>query len=180
MCSRILPPILVKPTVTIVTDIGSSSGDSSFMACVIAQRRVHRVVLHGNPLSEHKLLLVRACERVDQQVPSFTGCKWRLQPRRSEGIPLALRAHHLRDARTCVTCWRRSPTTGKVRLLTSSLPASLRVSVCLVETALLFSAPRILETFDVFLCVFLVRFGRRRRTQKSARDVNFVAAKDTF
>lgn len=93
------------------------------MACVIAQRRVHPVVLHGNPLTEHKVILVRACERVDQQVPSFTGCKCRLQPRRSQGIPLALRAHHLRDALTCVTCGRPSPTTGKVGLLTSSQTA---------------------------------------------------------
>lgn len=29
------------------------------MACVIAQRRVHPVVLPGNPLTEHNVLFVR-------------------------------------------------------------------------------------------------------------------------
>lgn len=156
----------MKPAVIIVTDNSSSSGDSSFMACVIAQRRVHPVVLHGNPLTEHNVLLVRPCERVDQQVPSFTGWKWRPQPRRSEGIPLALRAHHLRDALTCVTCWRPSPTTGKVGLLTSSRTSFFRVFRVFGLEPSLFSAPRILETFDVFLCAFLVRFGRRARDAK--------------
>lgn len=130
--SQILLPIVVKHAAIIVTDISSRSGDSSFMACVIAQRRVHPVAVHGNPLTEHKLLLVRARECVDQQVPSFAGWTWRSQPRRPEGIHLASRAHHLREALTCVPCWRRSPTTGKVGLLTWSL-LCLRVSVCNVK-----------------------------------------------
>lgn len=36
----------------------------------------------GIQLTEHKQLFVRACERVHQQVPPFTGWKWRLQPHR--------------------------------------------------------------------------------------------------
>lgn len=173
---------MLKPTVIIVADHRSSSGDSSFMACVIAQRRVHPVVLRGNPLTEHKVLLVRACERVDQQVPSFTGWKWRPQPRRSEGIPLALRAHHLRDALTCVTCWRPSPTTGKVRLLTSSLAAFLcvfRVFGWNHRPSARLEFWRRLRSFRAPVsCVS--EGGERRRTQKSARGANFEAAKDTF
>lgn len=41
------------------------------MACVIAQRCVHPVVVHSDPLTEHKQLFVRAYERVHQQVPFF-------------------------------------------------------------------------------------------------------------
>lgn len=124
------------------------------MACVIAQRRVHPVVVHGNPLTEHKQLFVRACECVHQQVPSFTGWKWCLQPHRSKGGEknLALRAHHLRDALTCVTCWRRSTITGKVRILTSR-PT---LFFCVFLTVRLFETPR-----TVFVFIATQIFDRR-------------------
>lgn len=120
------------------------------MACVIAQQRVHPVVVHGNPLTEHKQIFVRARERVDQQVPSFTGWKGCLQPRRSKGKPLALRADHLRDALTCVSCWRRSATTGKVQLLTSTLASFF---FCVLLSACLFKTTRTVSVFSVLWVV---------------------------
>lgn len=54
------------------------------MACVIAQRRVQPVVVNGNPLTEHNQLFARAYVCADQQVPSLSGWKSRLQWRRFE------------------------------------------------------------------------------------------------
>lgn len=134
------------------------------MACVIAQRRVHPVVVHGNPLTEHKQLFVRACECVHQQVPSSTGWKWCPQQHRSKGGKnLALRSHHLRDARTCVTCWRRSTITGKVQVLTSrpSVFFCDFLSVRLFETppppptVFVFRAPQIFDRLTSFCASFL-------------------------
>lgn len=103
------------------------------------------------------------CESVHQQVHSFTGWKWFLQPHRSNRKKnLALQAHHLRDALTCVTCGRRSTITGKVPVLTSR-PA-VCFCVCLsvrffktTWTVFVFSRPQIFfsQTLDGFLCAFL-------------------------
>lgn len=95
---RFFPPeygvTSVKHAVIIVTVIQISSVNAS-MACVIAQQRVHPVVVLGNPLTEHKQLLVRACECVQQQVPFFTGWKWFLQAHRSEEGEQISRCGHI-------------------------------------------------------------------------------------
>lgn len=79
------------------------------------------------------------------------------------GENLALRPHHLRDALTCVACWRRSTITGKLRVLTSrpTVFSFVLVSVRLhgtPRTVFVFSAPqffdRRLTSFCApFLCV---------------------------
>lgn len=163
----------------IVTVVSSSSAASSgdSMACVIAQQRVHPVVVHGNPLTEHKQLFVRACGCVHQQVPSLTGWKWCPQPHRSKGGKhLALRSHHLRDALTCVACWRRSAITGKVQVLTwrPTVFFCHFLSVRWFETprtVVVFRAPQIfdrhLTSFCAsFLCVSEEGDGKKGRWEK--------------
>lgn len=152
------------------------------MACVIAQRRVHPAVADGNPLTEHRHLFVRACERVHQQVPSPAGWNRRSQARRAEGAAAALRAQSLQDAPTCLTCCRRPTTTGKVRLLTSTRRDSCCVRLCVFVRRDSNGVWTLLETLMSLCASFSCVPGEDEGVlrQKCVLHVNFETGEDVF